>query len=209
MTLSADEFTAALLDATSTEELVRNVVFAGLPHVFGETPDTWTELRSRVAGDLNCDEGNILVVGSAKMGYSLAPRKYGRPFNDHSDIDVIVICDALFDEIWLSVLRWHYRRRYRLPPADRAWDSSRRNDLYWGYLNPTGFQYKGLSRPRQLQPAKRISVMWFNAFQALGRVPALAGRRVSGRLYRSLDHAISYHDHGLRELRAALIAGNV
>lgn len=102
------------------------------------------------------------------------------------------------------MVRWHYRRRYRLPPSDRKWDAERRNDLYWGYLNPTGFRYQGVSRSQQLKPAKRVSVAWFNAFQSLGQLPAFAGRRVSGRLYRSRDHAISYHDHGLRKLRTAL-----
>jgi hypothetical protein len=203
MAPTADEF-AALLTTENIEELVRDVLFQGVPYVFEDAPETWAGLRGRVAEGLNCQEEEILVIGSAKMGYSLAPRKFGRPFTEHSDIDVIVISPGLFDEIWLSVIRWHYRRRYRLPPTDRAWDKKRRNDLYWGYLNPTGFQYRTLSRSRQLQPAKRVSVTWFNVFQGLGRVPSFAGRRVGGRLYRSWDHAISYHDHGLRELRTVL-----
>ena len=203
MAPTADEF-AALLETEDIEDIVRGVVFDGLPHVFEGAPEAWQDLRARVAGGLDCQEDDILVIGSAKMGYSLAPRKFGQPFTDHSDIDVIVISATLFDEIWLSVIRWHYRRRYRLPPSDRLWDQQRRGDLYWGYLNPTGFQYRGLSRSRQLQPAKRVSVTWFNVFQALGRIPTFAGRRVGGRLYRSWDHAVSYHDHGLRQLRTAL-----
>lgn len=201
---TANEF-AALLETVTIDDLVRDVLFAGLPFVFEGTPEAWAQLRARLAGDLDCGEDDVLVVGSAKMGYSLAPRKFGRPFSADSDIDVIVVSADLFDEVWLSVIRWHYRRRHRLPPADRQWDAERRASLSWGYLNPTGFKYRGLSRSRQLQPAKRVSATWFDAFQSLGRLPAFAGRKVGGRLYRSWDHAVSYHDHGLRELRRALV----
>lgn len=201
--LAPDDF-AALLQTERLDDVVRDILFEGVPFVFAATPVLWTGLRHSLAADLGCEPHDVIVVGSAKMGYSLAPRKYGRPFASNSDIDVIVISCELYDRVWLSVLRWHYRRRYRLPPTDRIWDDERRKSLYWGYLNPTGFKYSGVSRAAQLKPAKDVSVAWFNAFKRLGLTPDLAGRTVTGRLYRSREHAVCYHDHGLRELRTML-----
>lgn len=198
------EFTSLLTSDQNTSELVTTFLFQGIPFVFLRHPDSWDQLRSSLASALDCADDDVLVVGSAKLGYSLAPHKYGQPFTDESDIDVVIISRRLYEAVWLSVLRWHYTRRYRLPPADRKWDKARRNDFYWGYLNPVGFQYRGLSSPRELRKAKKISTQWFNAFQQLGRFPAFAERKVSGRLYCSRDHALSYHAHGFRELRRML-----
>lgn len=88
---SADDF-AASLATENLGDLVRDVVFDGLPFVFEGSPEVWTDLRQRLSESLQCEEDDVLVVGSAKMGYSLAPRKYGTPFADHSDIDVLIIC---------------------------------------------------------------------------------------------------------------------
>jgi hypothetical protein len=202
--VTPNEFASVVATAPVLADVVRGTLFGGLPYVFANSPGDWSRLRGSLSARLGCPEEQIVVVGSAKMGFSLAPRKYGRAFRADSDIDVIVIHESLYDQVWLSVLTWHYRRRYRLPPTERRWDQARRDELYWGYLNPTGFRYHGLQRQRDLRDARRVSTLWFNAFQELGRVPAFAGRKVSGRLYRTWDHAVGYHDHGLRELRRAL-----
>jgi len=199
-----EDFAQVVQRTDDLTPVVSDVVFGGIPHVFESDPDAWDFLRGGLSSALACEQEDVLVVGSAKMGYSLAPRKYGRPFLATSDIDVIVISAALYDEVWHAVLKWHYRRRHRLPPPDRAWDEQRRDDMYWGYLNPVGFKYRGLTRSAQLRPAMRVSTAWFNAFQGLSRTPAFAGRKVNGRLYRTRQHALSYHDHGLRELKRAL-----
>lgn len=57
----------------------------------------------------------IAVVGSAKFGYSLAPSKAFRAFQpddeqpDQSDIDVVVISKAIFNETWHHLRRAHYQ----------------------------------------------------------------------------------------------------
>jgi hypothetical protein len=180
------------------------VIFAGTPYVFESNPEVWTHARSQLAASLTSCEDNIYIVGSAKMGYSLAPRKFGRPFAPESDIDVVVIDSNLYDTMWTSILRWHYRRRHRLPPRDRKWDTERREGLYWGYLDPSRLHYDGLTRPAPLRAARKVSTAWFSAFKSLGLIPELAERNLGGRLYRSLTHAILYHDHGLREIRRSM-----
>jgi len=201
---SQEAFSALLEQAKDLTQVAHNVIFSGVPYVFRDEPHTWTSLRLHLARDLGCTEQEVHVAGSAKTGFSLAPHKYGQPFSARSDIDVIIINEHLFDTIWLSVIRWHYRRRNRLPKPERRWDDERRKDLYWGYINPVGYAYRGLSFPRDLHPARKVSRIWFNAFQGLGRYPEFVGRKVSGRLYRSNEHAVCYHRHGLELLRHQL-----
>lgn len=199
-----DELVDLLTESSDFSDVVQEVIFAGTPYVFEASPDVWVQVRAQLATGLETSEDSIYIVGSAKMGYSLAPRKFGQPFADDSDIDVVVVDANLYDTMWTSILRWHYRRRHRLPPRDRKWDTRRREGLYWGYLEPARFHYRGLSQPAPLRAARRVSNTWFTAFKSLGLIPELAERNLGGRLYRSLTHAILYHDHGLREVRRSL-----
>lgn len=202
--LDANAFGALVRNSDDLAPIVEALVLDGVPYVFESRPQDWQDLRSALTRTLGTRSEDIFIVGSAKMGFSLAPRKFGRPFSEGSDIDVAIIDSELFDTLWLSVVRWHYRRRHRLPPADRKWDDDRRQELYWGYVNPTSFQYKGLTSPGPLRPAKRVSTRWFNAFQELGRIPPISGRRITGRLYRSREHAVAYQDQCLRKIRIEL-----
>lgn len=198
------ELVQLISESDNLGDLAQQVIFSGTPYVFESDPEVWVRARSQLATSLASNEDNIYIVGSAKMGYSLAPRKFGRPFADDSDIDVVIVDSTLYDTMWASILRWHYRRRHRLPSRDRRWDEERREGLYWGYLEPARFHYNGLSRPAPLRAARKVSSTWFSAFKSLGLIPELAERSLGGRLYRSSTHAILYHDHGLREIRRSM-----
>jgi len=85
-----------------------------------------------------------------------------------------------------------------------VWDEARREKLYWGYMEPELFDYRGLQYQSVLRAARDQRVRWFNAFGELGLLPEMARHKVTGRLYRTPDHAILYQEHSLREARRAL-----
>jgi hypothetical protein len=117
----------------------------------------------------------------------------------------MIVNQRLFDMIWTTMLRWHYPRRVdRLPNVDWAWVRERRHDLYWGWFRPDRIRYDGLSFSPVLYPLRDLSTQWFNAFRSLSRYPELADRDVSGRLYRTWEHAHLYHGDGLRQIRDLL-----
>ena len=175
-----------------------------LPHAFVEGETLWPQIREQLSRALTCEPATVMVFGSARWGYSLAPRKFGQPFHEDSDIDIAIIDADLFDTLWFSIIAWHYRRRHRLPPRERTWDDERRANLYWGYMEPHRFDYRGLRQRGVLRAARDQRVRWFNAFGELGLVPELARRKVTGRLYRTAQHAILYQESGLREARRVL-----
>ena len=59
-----------------------------------------------VSSNLHINFHNLQIVGSAKTGYSLSPKKVLRPFHDEipgippSDIDIAIVSQKLFENYW-------------------------------------------------------------------------------------------------------------
>lgn len=82
-----------------------------------ELVDRMDCFKEIVSSSLNINFHNVQIVGSAKVGYSLSPRKLLHPFHDEvpgkpsSDIDIALISELLYGKFW-SELRgikglWH------------------------------------------------------------------------------------------------------
>jgi hypothetical protein len=74
--------------------------------LFDGTPAVWpTEInyirwRHLVAIELGVDPMAVQLVGSARLGYSMNPRKNFKKFHEGSDLDIAVISPELFDKAW-------------------------------------------------------------------------------------------------------------
>jgi hypothetical protein len=195
------EFEAAL-QTEPLDELAKTHILEGLPFVFRDAPDSLTRLQDHLVGALGVEASDIRIIGSARIGFSLDPTNFPRPFGPSSDLDIVIVNAELFDVVWHTMLRWHYpRRTQRLPDVDWRWSIARQRELYWGWFRPEAIRYRGLSRLPMLGPIQTLSTEWFNAFQSLSTHPDLAPYQASGRLYRSWEHVLMYHVDGLRQLR--------
>jgi len=203
---TVEEFKTALI-TRPLNGVVKDYIFEGVPYAFRDTPALMKTLRSYLSGALGIKDENTIIIGSAKTGFSLSPDAMFRQFSDNSDIDVLVVDERIFDEIWQIVLKWHYPRRLRgLEGLDIPWGRVRRRELYWGWFVPHQIRYKGLSFPEALKPLRDISTAWFNAFRGLSQLPEFSRRDIHGRLYRTWDHATLYHLDGLRQIKEILEA---
>ena len=70
------------------------------------------ELRSIVAQKYGVHTNDVLVVGSSKLGFSIAPTKRYRHFGDRSDVDLVIVSEDLFDRIWKAVHAFWDRRGF-------------------------------------------------------------------------------------------------
>jgi hypothetical protein len=201
--LSVNEFREILL-SHSLDVIVKEYVFKGVPYVFRDKPDSIEILNQHLYAALEISVENVTIVGSAKIGFSLSPHSFPRQFSDISAIDVLVVDESLFDKVWLTMLEWNYPRRFHLSGSDWNWSRRRREELYWGWFVPDKIRYEGLSLPHVLKPLRDISTAWFNAFRSLSQYPEFVARDVSGRLYRTWEHALQYHVEGLRQTRDAI-----
>lgn len=197
---TVDQFKNILL-SKPLDWIVETYIFEGTPYVFRSKPRLSEALHLHLKSNLHLEKENIVIVGSAKTGFSLNPDTFPRKFSDKSDIDVVVIDEKLFDEVWTTMLKWNYPRRGQLYGIDWEWAKKRREDLYWGWFMPDKISFGGLSLPSVLKPLRNISTNWFNAFKSLSRYPEFADRNISGRLYRTWRHALLYHVDGLRQIK--------
>jgi hypothetical protein len=196
-----DEF-KRIISTTSLQSVVQQHIFQGTPYVFRERPENYQLLTQHLCTAIGLLEDNLTIVGSAKIGFSLNPDNFPRQFSEVSDIDVIIVSEKLFDMIWMTLLEWHYPRRLSaLGRVEGEWARLRRREIYWGFLVPTEIHYDGISFPHVLKPIRDVSVKWFNAFRGFSLYPEFAARTVSGRLYRTWEHALQYHMEGLRLVR--------
>jgi hypothetical protein len=186
-------------------ELVDEYVFSEQPFAFLGQPDALPTLRRHLSSRLALNENNIVIVGSAQVGFSLSPDSFFRPFSEDSDIDVLVVDEQLFDRIWAAILRWHYPRRAWLDGSDWEWARLRQKELYWGWFTPNKIRFNGLTLPDMLKPVRDLSTSWFNAFRSLSQYREFSRRDVSGRLYRTWQHARLYHESGLFEIRETIM----
>jgi len=204
--LTVNEFKEVLL-REPVEKVAQDYVFGGDVFLAQKHPQAVPRLRSHLCPVFNLKEENVVMVGSAKMGFSLDPYSFPSSFKKKGgDIDIVVVSEQLFDTFWKIILEWHYPRRTQgLSGPDREWVRARRKNLYWGWFHPSEIEYVGLSFPTVLQPLRDLRTRWFNSFRSLSVYSEFSGRDVNGRLYRTWDHALWYQVSGLQQIKSQLV----
>ncbi len=196
------QFTEILL-REDLDTVVSTHLFQGEVFAFRRTPTAYATLRSHLNKTLGVPDKDVIVVGSAKTGFSVSPDGFPSPFSAISDIDVVVVDRNLFDTLWLTLLTWSYPHRVR-GGEELSWIGDRRKNVFQGWFQPGNLSIQGLSRKSTLTPVREFSTRWFNAFRELSTYPEFVTRDVHGRLYRSWQHAMLYHVDGLEKLKGSL-----
>lgn len=142
------------------------------------------ELKQRVAAKFSVHHTDVLVVGSAKLGFSIAPGKRWRPFRDTSDIDVAIVSRELFEEIWREISRlltidplvdWRNKYKYAL------------------------YHLHGWIRPDMLpnSPALPLADDWFEFFRNLTSEGACGPFKISAGLYYDMHFLEQYQSRAV------------
>lgn len=88
----------------STMDIVRKHIILGEP--FAISAAMFDSLRIDVGAHFNVHPTNVLMVGSGKLGFSIAPSKRYTPFGNDSDIDLAIISKEIYEEIWNEVFNY-------------------------------------------------------------------------------------------------------
>lgn len=96
-TPTAEEFKELVVRLDSHRILAKVFLLEGTPFVFEQSPMKYVIFREQVADQFGIGSQDVCIVGSAKLGFSPSPHKYGTPFKDTSDVDVVLISEPLFD----------------------------------------------------------------------------------------------------------------
>jgi len=95
-TPTADEFKQLILALDNHRVLAKVFLLEGTPFVFENRPMKYVIFREQVADRFEIGSQDVCIVGSAKLGYSPSAHKFGTPFAETSDVDVVIISEPLF-----------------------------------------------------------------------------------------------------------------
>lgn len=188
---SPEELRGALVGASraSREIVARLWLTEGLPSAFRASPAVYEDARGWLGARLNVHAKQITMVGSARLGYSLAPApRFGRPFSEKSDLDLSVISDDLFQRVGsaFEAFRADYRAHTvtpRTPSERKLWDEN----IVFGERNiPLGFfdtnKVPNLARYEVIQRVNQSMWALLKRLEATSEAPRV--RRASTRVYR-------------------------
>ena len=156
-----------LVNLSPLNVIRKNIIYGDC---FMLTDDLYFEIRSIIAEKYNIHPNDVLIVGSSKLGFSIAPHKRYRHFTDTSDIDIVIVSDVLFSRIWESVHSYWAYGGY--------WEDERD---FKHYL------FQGWIRPDKL-PASRsfeLANEWWEFFNALSASGKYASYKIRGALYKN------------------------
>lgn len=211
MPLTAAEFRDAVKVCSSHAEmmdLVESQLFDRLPVAFSTEEELFLAVRAHLEKTLGAEPESVGLVGSAALGFSIAPQNFTRDLLPGSDLDFVVISPALFDRYWHVLLRWGHPVRHHVPRDAEKWFNSRKDEIFWGWLDPEKLHFRGVNRPRLLRELRGLQQVWFETFRSLGGIfpgTQVATRPVSARLYRSKMHLLHYQANGLMKTRLRLL----
>jgi hypothetical protein len=185
-----DELRSAT-DERLRSDFIRKHITTGDPAVISR--DTYFELRRRVSAEFAIHPSAVVLVGSCRLGFSLKPKgSHNGPklrfvaATAASDVDVAVVSQALFDEIWDAVFMTVYPKRDW--PLDIGRPFTR--DLFNGWIDPTVL-------PNTPRFARAVS--WSRFFAGLSRERLCGMRTINGRLYRTWARLEAYQEHMVRD----------
>jgi hypothetical protein len=85
---------------------LRSSMTEGVPFAFQHSPMLYELSRGWLAMYLGVHAKTITMVGSGRIGFSLDPGTFGRPFGNHSDLDIAIVSDSLFSHSAHTFYQW-------------------------------------------------------------------------------------------------------
>ncbi len=157
------------LEQYDDEEMIQKYFEHSLvPAVMSE--DDYFQLKKEIANHFTLHPSEVIMVGSAKLGFTIKPQSKYRKFGDSSDIDIAIISEELFENIWRAVFEY-------------------KNDVkYWGKEQKfKDYLFRGWIRPDLLPHAKRFELAqdWWDFFLNLSSSGQYGPYRIRAGLYYS------------------------
>lgn len=186
--MTKDQF-EAIIRARSVGDFVQEYLFDGIPYCFTEKPTLYNEFRREICTKFNVHPQNFTVVGSAKLGFSLSPAKYGSPFSEISDIDVVLVSDELFQELWIQLIEFKKTTVYSLS----SYHQKRFYDLQ-------AILFYGSIRLDMVTKDFQFAKEWWEFFNRLSRDKRFGPRHVRAMIFKSWKHVSIYYEDGIRKV---------
>src|SRR6266478_7753055 len=212
-TPTAEEFKHLILALDNHRVLAKVFLLEGTPFVFENRPMKYVIFREQVADRFEIGSQDVCIVGSAKLGYSPSARKFGTPFAETSDVDVVVISEPLF----YRGSKQLFETLNQLGPSIYAIKSAKGKTLPLVYLDDwvkvkdsvRNFVYQNLNPGLlpQDHPLRReiFENMASTSGLFLALEPQVFVSKIRCRVFRNWKAAEDYYSNTLREAKFSLV----
>lgn len=172
------------LKTTENFEMVQRFITSG--ECFLLDSESYFELKSLVASQFELHHSQVLITGSAKLGFSIAPTKRFRHFRDESHIDVAIIPQYFFNAVWKEVFDYWNNGGF--------WDKQYR---FYSYL------FRGWLRPDMVPVMNNSKFQdpWWEFFRELTNGGKFGQYKLSAGLYKSWDFLEEYQANAVNACR--------
>jgi hypothetical protein len=202
---SPEQLQAALTKAPrlASQIVARLWLTEGIPAAFLSSPYVYEDLRGWLSSRLNVHPKEVTLIGSARIGYSLAPPPaFGRQFRASSDLDLSIVSDDLFQRVAAASTQFSVDFRAGSVAANRQderdrWESNiafiERN-LSRGFVDPN--KLPNLDRYPVIQQVGQAMWLLKKKLEVTPGAPRV--RRASTRVYRDWRSFIERVSFNLR-----------
>ena len=99
--MTIESFKLDLKNKTLSEsDILNRHILLDNPHIFSGNVAPYASLKTKIGEHFKTDITKIHMVGSAKLGFSIVKKQIWKPFDDDSDIDMVIISENVFDRLW-------------------------------------------------------------------------------------------------------------
>ena len=175
------QFKQDLINLPAEEVYARYIT---TPECMGLSEVDQAALRATIADRFHVHPNSVVIVGSAKLGFRLLAKRAKdgneeRPafslFSEDSDVDIAIVSDALFDNIWKRCFEFWHSSGYAA--AKSYWPSGAhfRDYIFRGWMRPDHLPSEGAFTYRS---------EWFDVFRQLTSDRAAGDYKLTAGLYR-------------------------
>lgn len=173
-------------ESNSLDKIIDKYLLFGTPYIFKDDENKFYELKNEIAGFFKVSQTKIFVVGSAKLGFSIAPKKRYTHFNEDSDIDIAIIDGATFLRYWKILYEYNTTGRARSVDEEKTYRKFLEY-FFKGWLRPDKF-------PRDMNERKE----WFDFFTSLQKKYKF---KIAAGIYYDVDVFSGYNIENLKSIR--------
>lgn len=177
----------------SPRDFVSHYLFEPIPFAFNGDLSSWINWKTTLAYGIEVDPHDIVLTGSAAVGFSLNPGKNFKPYDDKSDLDCGIVSSYHFEAAW------RYLRQRR-----SSWLSLNRSTKTAIASHQNNHVFSGTIATDKILALLPFGKTWQAALDSAGKIKPVDGKEVKLRIYKDYDSLRYYQAKNIEGLRTRL-----
>ena len=166
--------------------------FDSVPFVFENNYRQYIDWRHELSDKIKIDPSDIIITGSANLGFSLNPNKNFKEFDHISDVDI-----CIFSEYYFTIA-WHDLLNLSLVGLSNKMNTvvkeHRNRYIYWGTIATD-----------QILPLLSFGRTWARIIPQMSKYKPLGDHEIHFRIYRDRHSFRSYLLTSIENRRTAIM----